>query len=398
MLRLARLIGGGYLVLSILALVASFFTGPLGYAPFPLPFGPSQQPVVLTVWYGTEKQEWLEDAVQRFEASNPRVGARPIQVQIAGSGSGDIVARVAQEDWRGSNPPAVISPASSLWLELLERDIQRSGSRVQMATGSDAPRPLVLTPLVLVAWEQRGQTLWRNSPASFWQDLHDALTNPQGWSALGQSGWGFVKFGHTSPLSSNSGAQTLLLLAYGYHNKTGGLTTADVLDPGFQQWFIDIERSVLEFGDSTGTLMTNMVQFGPSRYDLVAVYENLALENIDAARGRWGQNIHIYYPPATVLSDHPYAMLEAPWVTAEQRQAARQFRDFLLSRPAQELALQSGFRPADPQVPLDSDDPSNPFTRYQQYGVQTALGQQAEVPSGDVVDALLELWRSQIKR
>ena len=110
---------------------------------------------------------------------------------------------------------------------------------------------------------------------NFWNDLHDALANDGGWKALGgKESWGPVKFGHTSPLTSNSGAQTLMLLAYGYHNKSSGLTSADVNDPAFAQWLAEIESGVASFGDSTGTFMNDIVAKGPSQYDFGVVYEN----------------------------------------------------------------------------------------------------------------------------
>lgn len=411
---LPRLIGFGYLLICLLALLATAFVGPVGYAPFPIPLGPAQDPVVVTIWYGTEKRQWLEDAAQRFAATNPRVGNRPIQVVLRGIGSREIAERVARQDFQGAGQPTVISPASSMWVEVLKNDwaTRNPGNPTIIADGADAPRPLALTPMVVVAWEARAKVLWANGPTNFWQYLHDALANNEGWVGVAKARgfapdspeyrkaqeWGFVKFGHTSPLTSNSGAQALMLLTYGYHNKTSNLTNADILDPAFQRWLLDIETAVLEFGDSTGTFMTSMVQFGPSKYDVVVVYENLALENIQAAQGRWG-NIRIYYPPATMFSDHPYAILQASWVTPEQRLAAAQFRDFLLSRPIQELALQPyGFRPADPNVPILSNDPENPFNKYRDFGARVDIAQQVQTPSGEVVSTLLDLWRRQVNR
>lgn len=189
----------------------------------------------------------------------------------------------------------------------------------------------------------------------------------------------------------------LVLLAYSFYNKTSGLTVADVQSADFATWMVDVEKSVPKFGDSTGTFMDDMVRLGPSTYDVIAVYENLAIERIDAARNRWG-DLQVLYPPGTIFSDHPYAMLEAPWTTPEQRAAAAQFRDFLLSRPIQELALQYGFRPADPSVPVTNGDPNNPFNKYQAYGVKVDIAQQVETPSGEVVGALLALWQQQVNR
>ncbi|GAB4207212.1 MAG: substrate-binding domain-containing protein [Roseiflexaceae bacterium] len=402
MLRLSRFLAIGYIVLCLAVLGGSALAGPLGYAPFPLTTGPARPPITVTVWYGTEKREWLEEATAQFQASNPTYQGRPIQIQLQGLGSREMAERVARQEWGNDPQPTVISPASSLWVETLRSEWSARGNNTPIiGGGADAPRPLVLTPLVLVIWEQRAQYLWPNNSPDFWGGLHDALANPQGWPAIaGAAGrdWGLVKFGHTSPLTSNSGTQTLVLLAYAYHNKTSGLTSADVTNPDFVKWLSDIELSVQEFGESTGTFMENMVLSGPGKYDAVAVYENLALQYVEQAQGRWGQPVKLYYPPATLLSDHPYVTLQAPWVSPEQRGAAGVFRDYLLSNPIQQLALKTGFRPADPSISLTANDPTNPFERYKNYGVQLNINQQVQSPSGEVLATLLDVWRRNFNR
>jgi ABC-type Fe3+ transport system substrate-binding protein len=351
--------------------------------------------VVVTVAYGTEKEQWLKAAVERFAATNPRVSGRPVQIVLEGKGSREIVTDIVQSGYQ----PTVVSPASSVQIALLrDQWAKKSNGASIFFTGTDAPQPLVLTPLVLVAWKARGDVLWPNGAQNFWQNLHTVLAAKDGYASLGHPEWGFVKLGHTSPELSNSGIQALMLLAYGYNNTSSGLTSADVLNDGFRSWLGEIERAVPQFGESTGLLMTDMLRFGPSKYDMVIVYESLAIENIQVAQGRGG-DIHVYYPPATVYSDHPYAVLDAPWVSPEQRQAAGLFRDFLLGTDMQTLAMnQFGFRPANLSVPINLSDPNNPFTRYASYGITYDVAQQVEVPPGDVLDTLIELWRRDMKR
>ena len=405
-----RLLGLGFILLTLAAVALKAVValpGPLGYAPVNLGFGPAGQPVEVVIWYSTEKKLWLEESVRRFEQSGATLDGRPINLTLVALGSGEIADRVARQDWGDDPRPSVVSPASSVWTEVLAADwaTQNGG---QIIVG-DAP-PLVLTPLVAVAWDERAAVLFPRGTEQFWQQLHDALNNDTGWKAVAEAngfaagtpehdkalGWGFVKFGHTSPLSSNSGAQALILMSYGFYDKTSGLSTADILNPEYQAWLESMESAVLDFGDSTGTFMNRLVQFGPSKYDVVLVYENLAIENIDAAKSRWGQSLRVFYPPATMFSDHPYAILGDPLTTADQRAAAERFRDFLLERPQQELALQFGFRPADPSVPLATSSPNNPFNKYASYGVQIDIAEQVETPSGEVVAALLEFWRREI--
>lgn len=388
---IARLIGTGYLVICLLSLLATVFIGPIGYAPFPPPFAAVPQPVVVTVWYSTEKEAWLVEASRRFAAANPRIGNRPVQLQLKGLGSREMVERLVNQDWRGDSPPTALSPASAAQVELLRaRWADRHGS-ANSPVPADGMRSLALTPLVVVGWEERASLIWSDPNGDFWGQLHTALAADAGWRALGgREEWGLVKFGHTSPVTSNSGVQTLILLAAAYHNKAGGLTLADVQDAQFRDWLRVIEAGVTQFPNSTGDLMADIIRAGPSKYDVAVVYENLAIESIQRSQGR---NLRVYYPPATVLADHPFVTLDASWTTSEQREAANQFRDFLLSRPAQELALSYGFRPADPAFDITAVTANNPFAAAGAAGVRPDVGVIVQEPPAEVADELVRLWQ-----
>ena len=49
---------------------------------------------------------------------------------------------------------------------------------------------------------------------------------------------------------------------------------------------------------------------------------------------------------------HPYCILDAEWVTPEQREAARLYEDYLLAPEQQAMAVDKGLRPADQTIPL----------------------------------------------
>jgi Ca-activated chloride channel homolog len=85
-------------------------------------------------------------------------------------------------------------------------------------------------------------------------------------------------------------------------------------------------------------------------------------------------------------TDHPFAILNAPWVDTEKRAAAETFRAFLMERPQQELALKLGFRPGDPSIPIGAPiDPANGVDPAQP---KTLL----EVPSAEVLEAVRAVW------
>jgi ABC-type sulfate transport system substrate-binding protein len=153
---------------------------------------------------------------------------------------------------------------------------------------------------------------------------------------------------------------------------------------------------VAKFGDSTGTFMQEIVAYGPSLYDLVAVYESTAIEQAENAEGRYGE-LQVYYPPATHMSDHPFCVLDAEWVTDQQALAASMFVDYLTGREMQEIALvQHGFRPVDGDIPLDQA--GSPFRRYAVAGLRTDLPPEVDTPPGDVLSTLLDFWTRNVRR
>ncbi len=358
---------------------------------------PKPEPIIISVLYSTEKDAWLKEAVQNFEAANVMANNHPIQVKLESMGSREIYLAVLD----GTRKPDIISPASMLQISILEdQSAAKFGSPIVNMADKTTCRSVVSTPLVLVAWKERADALWGDNPNSqMWIKLHDALVNPQGWAEYAHSEWGYIKFGHTDPLKSNSGFMTILLMTYNFFGKTNGLTSNDILaNADYQKWFLEMENSISQFDVSTGPLMQKMVSYGPSMYDMVSVYEATAIEQASNAVGRYGE-LHIYYPPATVLSDHPFCILRADWVTPEKTSASQAFVDYLVSKPVQENALMKyGFRPVDPSVPLDQ--PGSPFVQFKQNGLTSDLSGLPTValPEGSVLNTLQEFWSRSIKR
>ncbi len=359
----------------------------------PQPASRTEQPaaakVSISMLYSTEKEDWIKEAAESFRAAHPEIG-----LKLEGMGS----LEAAQAILDGAQKPTLFSPADSLVLNMLADDWQTRHHGTLIARGDDAPQPLVITPLVLVIWEDRASALQMAGDGSLgwgsWTTLHQAVTSNQGWPAVGgPPEWGFVKFGHTDPTKSNSGLQTLLLMSLEYfgHGSTVSLKTADILDADYQQWIKEIEGGVARFESSTGTFMTDMIRFGPSKYDIAAVYESLAISQLENAQGRWGA-LRVVYPELTIWSDHPLALLEGDWVSEEQRAAARTWMAHLHSRDVQQSALQFGFRPGDPSVPVLTADASNPFARLAVHGIRVDIPAAVTPPDGPVIRNLMTMW------
>lgn len=345
---------------------------------------PSGQVTEISMLYSTEKKDWIEAAQVVFQKDHPE-----IKVNLVGKGSLSAAQAIVDD----KEKPTVFSPADTLVLNLASSDWKTKGRGDLFATsGDDAPQSLVITPLVFVIWEDRAEALLKSSKGVIsWKSLHKAIASPQGWPAVGgKAAWGFVKLGHTDPTLSNSGLQALYLMSLEFYGKPS-VDIGDLLKPDYQTFVKETEKGVSKFESSTGTFMTEMVRFGPSKYDVAVVYENLAVSEIEHAQGRWG-NLRVYYPQTTLWSDHPAAIVQGDWVTAAQKSAARTWLAHLRSRAVQERALSFGFRPGDPSVPVKTGDAQNPYTRLAQYGIQVDIPPVAKAPDGAVVRNLMTMW------
>jgi Bacterial extracellular solute-binding protein len=352
--------------------------------PVPVRPDPAAAPIEISMLYSTEKKEWIEAAALTFKRDHP-------EIKLTLKGEGSISAEEAIVD--DKEKPTIFSPADTVALNLAASDWKTKGRGDLFATqGDDAPESLVITPIVWIVWEDRAEVLLKASKGQItWKTLHKAIASNQGWPAIGgKAAWGFVKLGQTDPTQSNSGLSALYLMTLEFYGKPS-VEVGDLLKSDYQAWIKEIEKGVSKFESSTGTFMTDMVRFGPSKYDVAVVYENLAISQIENAQGRWG-NLKVYYPQTTLWSDHPAAILSGDWVTDAQRQAARTWLGYLRSRPVQERALALGFRPGDPSIPVKSADAQNPWSRLAQYGLQIDIPPVAKTPDGAVARNLMTMW------
>ena len=349
-------------------------------------FNPGMQ-VEIGIAYGTEKKRWLENAVQQFAQTDQ---GKNIKVHLVPKGS----LEGAQAILAGDQTINVWSPASSLYKDIF---VQEWGLKYDNKNPIRREESLALTPMVFVFWSERYDAFIGKYKEVSFDTIGQALQEKGGWNAIaGKPEWGLFKFGHTHPNKSNSGLSTLTLMAYEYQKKDRDLTLKDILDPGFQSWMDKIESAVGGLSDSTGNMMKDMVLRGPSSYDALFVYENVAIDYLKNAEGRWGE-LRIAYPKRNIWNDNPYYIVDAPWSTPEQIKAAGVFADFLLSEPIQRQSLDHGFRPGNPQVPVKF--PESPLVQYQKYGLQIDIGATCEPPKAEVINNLLAGWqRSQGSR
>lgn len=331
--------------------------------------------------YGSEKKLWLEDVTKRFNESQQKTDSgKPIVVKLLAMGSGETVEEPLSERLKAH----LISPASGAFIKL-------ANARSQASTGGplvESTQDLVLSPVVIAMWKPMAEALgWPNKPIG-WSEIINLTKSEQGWASYGFPQWGRSKFGHTHPNQSNSGLMTLVLLAYDFHEKNAGLTLADITEPKFSQWANKLQRAVTGLSNSTGKMMEEMVQRGPSTYDVLLVYEANAIDYVKNAEGRWGK-LRVVYPERNAWNDNPYYILKS--ASKQEAAGAQTFLDFLMSGRVQVQALVHGFRPANVAVPIKA--PESAFTTMESYGLRVDLSGVCEQPAPEVINNLLIGWQ-----
>jgi Ca-activated chloride channel homolog len=337
--------------------------------------------VTIRVVYGSEKKTWLEDEVKAFLATSPKLKSRKaIGVDTKAMGSGEAATGIVS----GQLTPTVFSPASGVYVTLLNQTWLSSAGHTKPI--APAGEPLVLSPVVIAMWKPMAEALGWPDKRLGWSDLLKVNADPRGWGAFGHPEWGRFKLGHTHPAYSNSGFLAILAEAYAGAKKTRGLTREDLDAKATADFVNRVEQTIVHYGKSTGFFAEKMVARGPTYLSAAVLYENVVIESY--AKSPPLPLVAIYPVEGTFWSDHPYSVLDAEWVTPEQREAAEALLAFLRARPAQERALALGFRPADPKIaigaPIDAAhgvDPKQPETLL-------------ETPDAQTLARLLELWRA----
>ena len=363
--------------------------------------------ITVDVAVSSEKIDLLGDLADRFnDSSDAELDGECIFVEVRSKASGAAMTALA-EGWNEADDgplPTIWSPASSSWGTILNQELADAGNEPM---APDDPTPFMLTPLVIAMPKPMAEALgWPDTPIG-WKDVLALSQSEGGWAEQGHPEWGEFRLGKTNPNFSTSGLSALIAQTYAATGKTSGLSAEDLANPAVVQYGTDIESSVVHYGDITMTFLNNW--FRADRRGTALTYASaVAVEEkslIDYNKGNpdgvlsQGEEprpprtplVAIYPEEGTLYSDNPFFILDAQWVTPQQREAAEKFQEYVQRPENQERVLEYGFRPGNPEVTVDDPivaangvDPDQPATLL-------------EVPTGQVMVDLLDTWAQQRK-
>ncbi|WP_457556643.1 substrate-binding domain-containing protein [Candidatus Harpocratesius sp.] len=288
--------------------------------------------IVLSMSYSSEKSSWISQSSELFmqywaarQQKDPSL--KDIALDFQPYGSGDSLIALLN----GEIKPVIWSPASNLWIPLLN-------AKWNDYTKKDIPlvpnyTRIIYSPVVIATWENFYTTHHLNGL----NDLHDLIvSNP-----------GLVHLAHTDPTSSNSGFMATIMMVSAFLGMNPeNITLEEIYDESVAKWMTEIESAAVLYGKSTGFLGTYMLTQGPDELQVAILYENLIKDNAIKAMEKWNQKLISIYPEEGALfSDHPFCILNADWVSDDQKMVAQEYLRFLQQKSLIERAIKVGFRP-----------------------------------------------------
>lgn len=377
---------------------------PSGTSNTPVPNKPNNA-LEISIIYAPESKVYLDVAIAKFNESyaqgvNPVTGQKlakndPVIWVTGKSGSSGtvqqgIINAILAPNNNNIEKPTIFSPSVSHWLALVNHQTGQ-----QVFDLADSP-PTALAPVVMAIWQSRLEAIQRKNGGKSvgWEELLQVMNSPNGWADYGISGdRTTVYYGHTDPYVSSTALSTLIAEFYasslynaGQQNRRLDLTS--VQNQKVQDGVRQIESLIKHYSARTTEFKEYIAQ-GPTYLDFVALEENdLIYINQGKTTYKPPEPLVALYPKeGTFWHEHPFAIPNTPWVTPEQRAAAKIFTEYVRGVEIQRLVLEAGFRPVNSAVPLGYPivpelgvDPNQPVTVL-------------NVPDADVIAAVQASWQ-----
>lgn len=292
------------------------------------------------------------------EVHRMRSGKR-IQVQVINHGSAeqsdDLLSRVSRglPLERQFPDPTIVTPSSADWLTRVNDAVGRTV--VDLADS----RSIATALIGIVTYRDMAECLgWPNKEIGY-ADIIALRNDPRGWASYpsAKAEWGqrpLVAF--TDPITSTTGRSVLFsLYAIAAGKPPDQLTLADASDPAVVSYVKQFQTLIDHYMIGTIPLNTKVYQ-GP-RYghfflmpedNLIHLYEGTEhafINGVDVQAPPIDRPMVMIYPKeGSMVRNNIAGIVQAPWVTEEQVEAAEAWVGFLLQDEQQRAFMAAGFR------------------------------------------------------
>jgi hypothetical protein len=354
----------------------------------------SDEPIQVRVVCAIPVESWVNEAAKSFNASGQLLDGRPIEVTIIPM---DGLTAMGYYEREEMDPlPTAWIPDSRYLVDLVNATYKTKRDRdVFLTDGEYRARPIATSLFSWGIYKSRADVLEARYGDVNWRVIHDAAMAKGGWREIGGADcaecaqWGYFKLIVPNPRKSVAGLSAMVAAAGEYYQETR-ITVEDVTDPDFQVWLGELMGAVTNYSGAYS--VEDLALFGYSMGDGGQLLESDLLVNMAGIQTRWDDPLVIEYPEYLTWFDFPFTVWMGPETTAQEKNAALVFQQYLLSSEQQEKALARGLRPANLQVPLDA--PGSLFVQWQDQGAMTQLPRfnRMRDPDREVLLALLRWY------
>ena len=319
----------------------------------------------VNVGASSEKAALMGTIAKNYAASGRTVNGACYDIIVTSLASGTGEANLAAGWNVSTNGPApdVWTPAASSWVTLLRSDLVAKDKPNILP---DESKSIVSTPLVLAMPQPMAQALGWPKAQIGWSDIFGLVQAKDGWASKGHKEWGAFTLGKTNPTISTSGLNATIGALVAATGKSSDLTQADLKNPKVRSYVQAVEHSVVHYGDTTLTYLSNLQRAddagGALNYlSAVAVEEKSVLDydagNPSGDPATLGKHappkvplVAVYPKEGTLYSDSPYVVLNAAWSTPAKQAGANDFLAYLLAPEQQKVFTDANFRTFDHQA------------------------------------------------
>jgi hypothetical protein len=318
--------------------------------PTPTPTPVPIEPIEVSIVTALAVEPWVSQAAETFNAQGRSIDGRSVTVEIIPMQGLTALTRWSQGDF-DSLPTAWLAE-SRIWVDQANATaLDRTGRDIFLTGGRYRAQPVAISPLVWGIWQEPYNALTQHFGTDdlSWDQLHEAAQEDD-WSNLsGDADWGSFKLVMAHPIRDPAGL-TAMVGAAGEYYDNPALTADELQDPQFLDWLGDLFDTVVDFSPVGAE---NMLLYGRSNGDAGQLVEAYLLTEMAGVQSRWGETLQIVYPDPISWFDFPFAIYMGNETSSVEKQAALEFKDFLLSAEQQDIALDFGLRPACPECPID---------------------------------------------
>jgi ABC-type glycerol-3-phosphate transport system substrate-binding protein len=348
-----RIIFFAIIGLAVVIVVGGLIWSQLSDQTDPLEPKASDEPLEVHIVSALPVADWVQEAADQFNAEQHTLEGRLIHVTVTPMDGLTAKGRYEREEM---DPlPTAWIPDSRYLVELVNAAYkERLGRDVFLTDGEYRARPLSISLLAWGIYDSRAQVMEEQYGEISWQTIHDAAIAPGGWGELGgENDWGYFKLAISNPRKNISGLAAMVAAAGEYYDKTN-ITVEDVTDPDFQVWLGKIMSSMSDLSGGTYTV-ADLALFGYTTGDAGQLLESDLLVNMQGIQTRWADPLRIVYPQYVTWFDFPFTVWMGPETSAQEKNAALEFEEYLLTEEVQRKALAYGLRPANPSVPVSGE-------------------------------------------